>query len=322
MDDRDHAPMTVQALDVSGPAVRPRRAKTLPRHRGQLAWAAVFVGPAVLGFLFFKLVPILASFVIALTNWTVANTPSFIGTANFERLIADRLFWKSLRVTAYYALFSVPASMAFALLLALVLNQKIPGQRFFRTVFYLPSVMPVIVTSVLWLWMFNPDLGLLNAILVAFDLPKTQWIYSEGGAIPSLVFMSIWHVGPMMIIFLAGLQGVPRTLYEAVEIDGGGPLAKFRHVTLPMLTPTILFNLVIATIGALQTFTQSYVMTDGGPNNSTLFMVFYIYRTAFKDTNMGYASALAWVLFVIIAAISFLILKTSNRWVYYEGGGK
>lgn len=315
--------LSAEAIELATPL--PRRRATprhLPRHRGQLAWAALFVGPAVLGFLFFKLVPILASFFIALTNWTVANSPSFVGTANFERLIQDRLFWKSLQVTAYYAVFSVPASMAFALLLALLLNQKLPAQRLFRTIFYLPSVMPVIVTSVLWLWMFNPDLGLLNALLADIGLPRTLWIYSEGGAIPSLVFMSIWHVGPMMIIFLAGLQGVPRTLYEAVEIDGGGVVARFRHVTLPMLTPTILFNLVISAIGALQTFTQSYVMTDGGPNNASLFMVFYIYRTAFKDTNMGYASALAWVLFVIIAAISFLLLKTSNRWVYYEGGSR
>ncbi|HWJ74141.1 MAG TPA: sugar ABC transporter permease [Kaistia sp.] len=315
--------LSAEAIEIAAAAPRPvAPARHLPRHRGQLAWAALFVGPAVFGFLFFKLVPILASFVIALTNWTVANTPSFVGSANFERLLADRLFWKSLGVTAYYAAFSVPASMAFALLLAMLLNQKLPGQRLFRTIFYLPSVMPVIVTSVLWLWMFNPDLGLLNALLADIGLPKAHWIYSEGGAIPSLVFMSIWHVGPMMIIFLAGLQGVPRTLYEAVEIDGGGALARFRHVTLPMLTPTILFNLVISTIGALQTFTQSYVMTDGGPNNASLFMVFYIYRTAFKDTNMGYASALAWVLFVIIAAISFLLLKTSNRWVYYEGGNR
>jgi multiple sugar transport system permease protein len=314
--------MTVQTLSATSPALRKRRVKGLPRHRSQSLWAALCVGPAVLGFLFFKLIPILASFIIALTNWTVANNPSFVGFANFDRLIHDRLFWKSLQVTGLYTVLSVPASLAFALLLAVLLNRSLPGQRIFRTIFYLPSVMPVIVTSVLWLWMFNPDLGLLNAVLVELGLPKFQWIYSESAAVPSLVFMSIWHVGPMMIIFLAGLQGVPRTLYEAVEIDGGGAWQKFRHVTIPMLTPTILFNLVISTIGAFQTFTQSYVMTNGGPNNASLFMVFFIYRTAFKDTNMGYASALSWVLFVIIALISFLLLKTSNRWVYYEGGGK
>lgn len=310
--------MTVDALSIAGPASK-RRAAGLPRHRSQAFWAAICVGPAVLGFLLFKVTPIAASFVIALTNWSVANQPSFVGLANFERLYQDRLFWKSLSVTGLYTVLSVPASLVFALLLAILLNQKLPGQRAFRTVFYLPSVMPVIVTSVLWLWMFNPDLGLLNAVLQPFGGPKLQWIYSEGAVLPSLVFMSIWHVGPMMIIFLAGLQGVPRTLYEAVEIDGGGAYARFRHVTLPMLTPTILFNLVISTIGALQTFTQSYVMTDGGPNNASLFMVFYIYRTAFRESNMGYASALSWVLFVIIALISFLLLKTSNRWVYYEG---
>jgi multiple sugar transport system permease protein len=291
------------------------------RANPELFWGLVCVAPAVLGFLLWRLVPIVASFLIALTHWDVAGSPEWAGLANFHRLLfEDPLFVKSLSVTALYAALSVPATMVFAFFLAVLLNQKVPGLRIFRTIFYLPSVMPVVASSVLWLWLFNPDLGLLNAALQWFGLPKLRWIYSEIGVIPSLVLMSLWSVGPMMIIFLAGLQDVPRQLYEAVEVDGGSAWHKLRHITIPMMTPTILFNLLISVIYALQTFTQAYVMTSGGPNNSSLFLVYYIYRKAFQESDMGYASALAWVLFIIVCALSFLLLRTSNRWVHYQIG--
>ena len=287
----------------------------------EVFWGLVCVAPAVLGFLFWRLVPILASFLIALTHWDVAGSPQWVGLANFHRLLfEDPLFVKSLSVTALYAALSVPATLLFAFCLALLLNHQVPGLRIFRTIFYLPSVMPVVASSVLWLWLFNPDLGLLNAGLAWFGLPRLRWIYSEIGVVPSLVLMSLWSVGPMMIIFLAGLQDVPRQLYEAVEVDGGSAWHKLRYITIPMMTPTILFNLLISVIYALQTFTQAYVMTNGGPNNSSLFLVYYIYRKAFQESDMGYASALAWVLFVIVAALSFLLLRTSNRWVHYQSG--
>jgi multiple sugar transport system permease protein len=294
------------------------------RARGinpEVFWGLVCVAPAVLGFLLWRLVPILASFLIALTQWDVAGSPRWVGLANFDRLLfADPLFVKSLIVTALYAALSVPATLFFAFCLALLLNQRVPGLRVFRTIFYLPSIMPVVASSVLWLWLFNPDLGLLNAALAWFGLPRFRWIYSEIGVVPSLVLMSLWSVGPMMIIFLAGLQDVPRQLYEAVEVDGGSAWHKLRYITIPMMTPTILFNLLISVIYALQTFTQAYVMTNGGPNNSSLFLVYYIYRKAFQESDMGYASALAWVLFVIVGALSFLLLRTSNRWVHYQSG--
>jgi multiple sugar transport system permease protein len=291
------------------------------RLNPEVFWGVACITPAVLGFLLWRLVPIVASLMIALTHWDVAGSPEWVGLENFHRLLFDDpLFVKSLSVTAIFAALSVPATMLFAFCLALLLNQKVPGLQIFRTIFYLPSIMPVVASSVLWLWLFNPDLGLLNAGLAWLGLPKLQWIYSEIGVIPSLVLMSLWSVGPMMIIFLAGLQDVPRQLYEAVEIDGGSAWHKLRYITIPMMTPTILFNLLISVIYALQTFTQAYVMTNGGPNNGSLFLVYYIYRKAFQESDMGYASALAWVLFVIVCALSFLLLRTSKRWVHYQSG--
>jgi multiple sugar transport system permease protein len=292
-----------------------------PRRRSEVIWGLIFSAPAVLGFMLLKAMPILFSLWIAMTDWTVAGTPHWIGLANFQKMLtADPIFWRSLSVTAYYTLLSVPASMAFAFFLAVLLNNRIPGLGIFRTLFYIPSIVPIIATSVIWLWMYNPDFGLFNSVLRLVGIPKQQWIFNEGGVVPSLVFMSIWGVGPMMIIFLAGLQEVPKELYEAADIDGASPGHKLLHVTLPMMTPTILFNLMISMVAAFQTFVQPYVMTNGGPNNGSLFFVFLIYRTAFQDSQMGYASALSWVLFVIISALSYIIFRSSNRWVYYRGG--
>jgi multiple sugar transport system permease protein len=304
--------------------MRDRIAKTegLNRlHRSETLWGILCVAPAVLGFLLWQLGPIVGSLLIAFTDWTVANSPHWIGAQNFQRMFFhDELFVKSLSVTAIYALCSVPLSMAFAFVLALLLNQKLQGRSIFRTIFYLPSTVPAIASSVLWLWLFNPEFGLLNAILSLFGIPKQQWIYDESSVLPSLIMMNLWGVGPMMIIFLAGMQGIPRYLYEAVEVDGGRPIHKLWHITIPMLTPTILFNLILSIIDTLQAFTQPYVMTQGGPNNASLLYVLYLYRKAFQEYEMGYAAALSWILFLIIAAISFLVLRTSRRWVYYEGG--
>ncbi len=296
------------------------QASRLSRLLHEYLWPALFVGPAVIGFLGFKLIPILASFVIGLTDWRVSQAPNWVGIDNFQRLLfADPLFWKSMGVTLGFTALSVPATMAAALGLALLINMRLPAVGILRTIFYLPSIMPVVATSVLWLWLFNPDLGLLNAGLRLFGLPKSLWLYGESTVLFSLVLMSLWGIGPMMIIFLGGLQGIPRDLYEAVDIDGGNTWHKFRNITLPILTPTILFNLVIGTVATLQSFTQAAIMTEGGPNNASLFIVFYIYRTAFQFSQMGYASAMSWVFFVITCTIGFLLLGTSRRWVFYYG---
>lgn len=303
--------------------------KTLPRpqprrqsnqRRKEAIWGILFVTPAILGFLLWQLGPIIASLGIAFTDWQIAGQPNWIGLENFHRMFTeDRLFTKSLGVTAYYSLISVPLRLIAAFAIALFLNQKIKGLPIFRTIFYIPSLVPLIASSVLWIWLFNPDFGLLNAFLRVFGLPKLQWIYASDSVIPSLIIMSVWDIGPLMIIFLAGLQGVPRQLYEAVEVDGGTAFHRLIHVTIPMVTPTILFNLILSIIGAMQTFVQPYVMTQGGPNNSSLLYVLYLYRKAFQQSQMGYASALAWILFLIIAILSFLVFRTSSRWVYYGG---
>ena len=299
---------------------KPRRLGMSRQRRNEALWGILCVAPAVLGFLIWQLGPIVASLLIAFTDWNIAGSPNWIGIGNFQQMFTqDALFWKSLRVTAIYTLGSVPLSIVFAFFLAVLLNQKIKGLPIFRTIFYLPAIVPVIASSILWLWLFNPDFGLLNAAADLLRLPRSQWIYGEGSVIPSLILMSLWAVGPMMIIFLAGLQGVPRQLYEAVDVNGGNALHKLWHITVPMVTPTILFNLVLSIIGTMQTFTQAYIMTQGGPNNTSLFYVLYLYRKAFQESDMGYASALAWVLFIIIAVLSFFVLRTSNRSVYYEG---
>ena len=283
-------------------------------------WGLLFVAPAVLGFVLWQLGPIIGSLFIAFTDWRLAGTPQWIGTGNFEKIFAeDRLFRKSLGVTVYYSLGSVPLRMLVAFALAVLLNQKIRALPVFRTIFYLPSIVPVIASSMLWLWLFNPDFGLLNSILRPLGFPKLQWIYASDSVIPALILMSLWDIGPMMIIFLAALQGVPRQLYEAVEIDGGNAWHRMRHITVPIVTPAILFNLILSIIVAMQTFTQAYVMTDGGPNNNSLLYVLYLYRKAFEQSQMGYASALAWVLFIIIAGLSLFVFRSSSRWVYYGG---
>ncbi len=299
---------------------RPPKRRVSRQRRSEALWGMLCVAPAVLGFLIWQLGPIIGSLFIAFSDWNIAGSPSWVGVENFRRMFTqDDLFWKSLRVTAVYTLGSVPTGMVIAFFLAVLLNQKIAGLPFFRTVFYVPSIVPIIASSVLWLWLFNPDFGPLNAALTALGLPGSSWIYGENTVIPSLILMSLWGVGPMMIIFLAGLQGVPRQLYEAVDVDGGNAAHKLWHITLPLVTPTILFNLVLSIIGTMQTFTQPYIMTQGGPNNASLLFVLYLYRKAFQESDMGYASALAWVLFIIIAVLSFVVLRSSNRWVYYEG---
>ena len=285
-----------------------------------MAWALVCVAPAVLGFLLWQLGPILGSLYVALTDWRIAGTPSWVGAENFSRIFTeDRLFRKSLAVTAYYSLGSVPLRMLVAFAVAVLLNQRIRALPVFRTIFYLPSIVPLIASSVLWIWLFNPDFGLLNAMITPLGFRRSAWIYGSGSVIPALILMSLWDIGPMMIIFLAGLQGVPRQLYEAVEIDGGNPWHKMSRITIPLVTPTILFNLILSIIGAMQTFVQPYVMTEGGPNNASLLYVLYLYNKAFQQSQMGYASALAWVLFVVIALLSLVVFRTSSRWVHYAG---
>jgi multiple sugar transport system permease protein len=277
------------------------------------------------GFLAFIAGPMLYSLYLSLTKYDILSTPRWVGLENFTRLWQDDLFWQSLKVTGYYSFGAVPLRLLFGLFLAVLLNQRIVARAFFRTLFYLPAVMSGVAVSLLWLWVFNPEFGVINYLLSFVGIEGPKWIYSEDWAVPSLILMSVWDAGAIMIIFLAGLQGVPDSLYDAAEVDGANVLQKFWNVTLPMLSPVILFNLVIGVINSFQVFTQAYIMTGGGPHNATYFMVLYIYHSAFNDLRMGFASALAWVLFLITLVFTLLIFRSTPFWVYYEsemGGSK
>lgn len=278
----------------------------------------LFVLPWILGFLIFTAGPMLASIVMSFMKWEVITPPEFVGVQNFTALISDPLFTTSLYNTAFYTILAVPLQLIVALLTAMLLNTKAKGIAFYRTIYYLPSVTPVVASAMLWLWIFNPEFGLANALLDNLGLPKQLWLLDPNWAKPAFIFMSLWGVGGTMVIFLAGLQGVPVELYEAASIDGASTLQRFRRITLPMLTPVIFFNLLIGLIDSFQIFSSAYIMTDGGPQNRTLFYVLYLYRNGFKYFQMGYASALAWVLFLIVLLVTLLQFRLSKRWVYYE----
>ncbi|TDC26680.1 sugar ABC transporter permease [Streptomyces sp. 8K308] len=294
--------------------------------RGGLArmeqrWGVALALPAIVGFLLFTAGPMLASFVVSLTDWTIGGKTNWVGLDNYRVMFGDDdLFWKSLRVTLYYTLLAVPLGLAVGFVVALLLNRDVRGRGVFRVLYYLPVLVPSVASAVLWTWIYNPDFGLLNQLLRGAGLPTGQWIYDSSSAVPSLAIMSAWGFGNAAVIFLAGLQGVPRHLHEAIEVDGGGAWARFRFVTLPMMTPTIFYNLVMSLIATFQVFNEAYVMTSGGPDNATLFYNFYLYRTAFTEGRLGYASALAWVLFLLVVVATSLVFRSARRWVYYETG--
>lgn len=283
----------------------------------------LFAMPAILGLLIFTLGPMIYSLYMSFTDYTGSNSPTFTGLDNYRRMFSgeDQYFYKSLAVTFYFVILSVPTGIIYSFLLAILLNQNVKGKAVFRTIFYLPSIVPIIAISFIWLWLLNPDLGLANELLRSLGLPGSQWIFGEKTVVPSLALMNLWTTGGTMIIFLAGLQDIPRSLYEAIEMDGGTRLDKLRHITIPLMTPTIFFNLIMGIINGFQVFSQAYVMTNGGPNNASLFYVFYLYREAFQFSRMGSASAIAWVLFAIIMILTYVVFRTSNKWVYYEGDG-
>ncbi|MGE7826991.1 carbohydrate ABC transporter permease [Paenibacillus sp. NPDC093718] len=269
----------------------------------------------------FVMLPMIASLLLSFTDYRIVNTPKFIGFTNYTRLFdgTDPYFYNSLWVTFKYVILRVPLGLVFSFVAAFLLNMGfIRGKSVFRTIFYLPSIVPAVASSMIWLWLFSPDLGLFNSFLEALNLPTLDWLYSEQTVVPSIVLMSLWGMGSTIIIFLAGLQGVPRSLYEAAIVDGAGAIRKFRHITIPMMTPIIFFNLIMGSIGAFQVFTEALIMTQGGPNNASLFYNYYIYRQAFQFGEMGQASAIAWILFIIILLVTVIFFRTSKSWVFYE----
>ena len=292
-------------------------------ERRHLRNGILFALPYIAGFAAFTLYPLAASIYYSLCHYNVIQSPVWVGLDNFRVLFFhDSLFWKSLYNTLFFTAFSVPLGLAFSIALAMLLNQKVRAMSVYRTVFFLPTIVPIVASAVLWLWVLNPESGLVNGMLRQFfGIDGPGWIADEGWSKPSLILMSLWSVGGAMVIFLAGLAEVPQSLYEVADIDGAGRWAKFRHVTLPMLTPTILFNLVMGLIGAFQYFTQVYVMTGGkgGPVDSTMFYALYLYRNSFYYLRMGYASAMAWLLFIVILVATVAVLISSKRWVHYHG---
>jgi multiple sugar transport system permease protein len=281
----------------------------------------LFASPWLIGLIVLEIGPIVASAVISFTDYPVIVAPKWIGLANYQRMLFDDdLVGQALKVTVLYCLGAIPLGVIVAFLLALLLNLPIRGVAAYRTVYYLPSVISGVPVALLFIWILNPEFGVVNNALRAVGIhDPPQWLFSEQWVIPAFILLSLWGVGGAMIIYLAGLQGIPTHLYEAAEIDGAGAFAKFRHVTVPMVSPVILFNVVISVIGAFQTFTPAFVMTQGGPANASLFYGLYLYNNAFRWFKMGYASALAWLLFFIILALTLLIIRSSAAWVYYEG---
>ena len=278
-----------------------------------------FISPWLLGLLAFGVIPFFASLYLSFTKYELLGAPQWIGLRNYQRLFfQDPRFWISLRVTLYYSLLAVPTGLVIAFILALFLNADIRARAFFRTMFYLPSVTAGVATAFLWAYLLNPSNGLVNTLLGFIGIKGPGWLFSRQWAVPALVLISWWGVGGTVVIYLAGLQAVPQHLYEAAEIDGASSWSRLLHVTIPMMSPTIFFTMVMGVIGSFQMFTTAYVITNGGPADATLFYILYLFRHAFQNFNMGYASALAWVLFVLVLAITLAQLKLSGRWVYYE----
>lgn len=302
---------------ASTSAVR-RRSRSGVVRRSLRGW--LFISPWIVGFLVFTLYPFISSLYYSFTNYNILKKPAWVGWQNYATMIHNPMFWTSLYNTLYYAVIFVPLSTAMAIGIAMLLNMRVKAVGIYRAVFYLPSVVPVVASSVLWLWLFNPSYGLINAALGGLGLRGPGWIFAVGWSKPGLILMGLWGLGVPIVIYLASLQGVPADLYEAADIEGSNWWTKTWRITLPMISPAILFNVILGIIGAFQYFTQAYVMTSGGPDNSTLFYALYIYQEGFQFLHMGYASALAWVLFLIVLVVTLIVFRTSARQVYYGGG--
>ncbi len=303
---------------VAKRATRTGRAPMTKRQRRDLWLGLAFVSPWLVGFVVFTLYPVIASLYFSFTDYNVVSSPRWIGLRNYTDLFADPLFGKTLYNTLYLAVIGIPFSLILSLLIAMLLNNKIRGQGLFRTLYFLPSVVPAVAAALLWRWFLNPDYGPVNEFLWQLGINGPGWLADPAWSKPALILASLWSVGGSMVIYLAGLQNVPRPLYEAADLDGANRWQRFRYVTLPMLSPVILFNLIMGIITSFQAFTNIYIMTGGGPSNSTLVYALYLYQNAFQFFRMGYASAMAWVLLLITAVALVGIFRTSG-WVHYEG---
>ena len=278
----------------------------------------LFAGPFLIGFTAFVAFPMLFSVWLMFQRWDLLGDPVFVGFRNIERALTDELAIKALYNSAFYTIFAVPVQLVISFTLALALTQAIKLRSIYRAGFYLPIIIPIVATAVVWQRVLHPEFGILNEALGWFGVPPQKWLLETHLAKPAFIFMSFWMIGRQMVIFIAGLGNIPVQVMEAAEIDGAGPIRKLFNVTVPLMTPLIFYNMVIAIINSFQTFVPSLIMTDGGPQNETLFVVLNIYRNGFQFFNMGYASVLAWELFIIVVGFTIAQFYVSNKWVYYE----
>ncbi len=292
--------------------------KTNRQREAFYGW--LFALPAIIGMVAFDVGPMVASVLIAFTEWNGVTPPQWVGLANYEEILfRDDLFWLSLRITTVFAFVSIPLNLVTGFLLALLLNQKIRGQALMRTLYYLPSIVPLVAVAALWRWIFLKRFGLLDIGLAMMGVQAPDWLGDPNWVLPAFIVMGLWGVGGGMLINLAGLQAIPTDLYDAASIDGANAFQRLLNVTVPMMTPLILFNLVMGIIGGLQVFVVAFVMTGGGPNNASLFYMLHLYHTAFEYFRLGYGSSLALILFLYIVILSALVFRSSSAWVYYEG---
>lgn len=308
-------PPTSGAMRKSAvPARRPRRWSREALH------GYVFMSPAILGLLIFTLGPIIVSLLLSFTDYNIITDPEWVGLENYATMFGERLFWQALRVSAIYSVVSVPLGLGLALGLAVLLNHAMRGILIFRSIYYMPTVISGVGVAMLWRWLFNAEFGVINVLLGKVGIEGPAWLLDANWALPALIITSLWGIGGTTLIFLAGLQAIPQELYEAAEIDGAGIWSQFRSITLPLISNVTFFNLVLGIIGALQVFTDAFVITRGGPNHATLFLSVYLYQHAFQYLNMGYASAIAWFMFLVVMLLTVLVFKSSPLWVYYESG--
>lgn len=299
------------------------RTETARARRRDALVGLLWASPWLIGFFVFTLGPVLASLYLSFTQYTIASTPEWTGLANYVRAISgqDALFWPSVWRTFHYALIMVPLGITLSLLIALALNQQLPLTPVLRTCYFLPSLTPVVAAALIWTWLYEPEFGPINWLLWLVHIQGPKWLADPSTALTALMVIGLWGSvgGGTMIIFLAGLQNVPVELHEAAQIDGADSWTRFWAVTLPMLSPTVLFNLIIGVVGALQVFAVSIIATNGGPDYATWFFIVHLYQNGFQDFDMGYASALAWIFLVIVLGLTLVNVRLSNRWVYYEG---
>ena len=283
----------------------------------------LMASPWLIGFLVFTLGPLGLTLWMSLTEWNLLAAPTFVGLDNYRRLFfEDPQAWRSAGITAVYSLAAVPLNLLAGFLLALLLNRNVAGMGFWRSVYYLPSIISGVAVALLWEWIFSPDFGVLNHVLSWFGVAPTAWLFDERWVLPSFLLMNLWSVGGSMLINLAGLQSIPTSLYEAAKVDGAGAVRRTFAITVPMMTPVLFLNLITGLIGSFQTFTNAYVMTGGGPNKASLFYMLYLYMNAFEDFRIGYASAMAWLLFAVVMALTLLVVWSGRYWVHYEGADR